>query len=231
MKFKAILMDNDGTLMDFKRAEVNALESVLDMLGITQPDAFQVYNEINDRCWKDFEKGLITQEKLRIRRFRELMEHYGCDCGDTAVQNAAEAYVEALSRQRILLPGALDVVRRISQRLPVVILTNGISSVQHSRIDYSELAPYLSGLLISTEVGAPKPAPDMYMKALEMLGGLNPEDVLMIGDSLSSDIRGAINAGIPACWYNPDGHSRPDGMNIDFEISRMEQMVDVALCD
>ena len=230
MRFRAILMDNDGTLMDFKAAEANALRSVLTGLKIDDPEAVRIYSEINDRCWKDYEKGLITQPQLRMRRFEELMQRYDCSGGEDEVVRAAEAYVEELSRQSVLLPGALDAVQMISQRLPVVILTNGISYVQHGRIDRSPLAPYLSGLLISSEVGAPKPAPDMYLKALELLD-IEPYEALMIGDSLSSDITGAINIGIPACWYNPEHKPRPEGMKIEFEIDRIDQMAKVALID
>jgi len=230
MRFKAIFMDNDGTLMDFKAAEANALRSVLAMLKIDSPDAEAVYSRINDECWKDFEKGIITQEELRLRRFRELLEHFHCASDQETTAHAAEAYVEALSQQRMLLPGALDTVKRIAEKLPVFILTNGISYVQHGRIDRSPLAPYLSGLLISSEIGAPKPAPDMYIKALET-AGIQPHEALMIGDSLSSDIRGAINAGIPACWYNPKHSPVPDGWDIDFVIERMEQMADIALME
>lgn len=227
MKFRAVLMDNDGTLMDFKAAEANAIGYVLDMLKIDAPEAPQVYSRLNDQCWKDFEKGIITQEELRVRRFRELMQLY--HCGDIfPVEQISEAYVEALSRQSILLDGALEVVKAISEKMPVIILTNGISRVQHGRIDNSQLAPYLSGLLISSEVGAPKPAPDMYLKALEMLGGLECSEVLMIGDSLTSDIRGAAKLNIPTCWYNPEHKAKPDGLRIDYEIDRIEQMVEIA---
>lgn len=225
MRFRAILMDNDGTLMNFKAGEMNAIQHTLNCLGIDDPMGAQVYIRINEQCWKDFEKGLITQSALRIRRFRELIEHYGLDIDPT---EAGDIYEEALSKQAILLPGALDVVKAISAKLPVLILTNGISHIQHGRIDSSPLAPYLSGLLISEDIGAPKPAPDMYLKALEMLK-ISPSEALMIGDSLTSDIQGAINAGIPACWYNPEHKARPEHLSIDYEIDRIEQMAEIAL--
>lgn len=227
MRFRAILMDNDGTLMDFKAGEANAIKAILKELNITAPDAAAAYKQINDQCWKDYEKGLITQPLLRIRRFRELIEFYGCSADP---EQTAAAYEAVLARQSILLPGALEVVKAISAHLPILILTNGISHIQHGRIDPSPIAPYLSGLLISSEIGEPKPAPDMYLKALDMLN-LSAGEVLMIGDSLTSDIQGAINAGIPACWYNPGRKSCPAGMKIDYIIDRMEQMIDVALTD
>ncbi len=227
MRFRAILMDNDGTLMDFKAGETNAIREILASLEIADPNGPAIYGRINEQCWKDFEQGLVTQPQLRIRRFRELIEHYDCDA---VPEKIAESYEEALSRQSILFPGALEAVQKISARLPVVILTNGISHIQRRRFEASPLPPYLSGLLISEEIGAPKPAPDMYVKALEMLQ-IGPKEALMIGDSLTSDIQGAINAGIPACWYNPAHKPRPEGMNIDFEIDQISLMADVALMD
>jgi len=227
VRFKAIFMDNDGTLMDFKAGEENALRGILDMLGLDREEGAKAYKRINDQCWKDFEKGLITQPQLRIRRFRELLEQFECNASS---EDTAKAYEEALSRQAILLPGSVEVVKKISEKLPVLILTNGISHIQHGRIDSSPLAPYLSGLLISEEIGAPKPAPDMYLKALEMMN-IKPHEALMIGDSLTSDIQGAINAGVPACWYNPGHKEAPEGMKIDYIIDRMEQMAEAALAD
>ncbi len=228
MRFRAILMDNDGTLMDFESAEHNAIRYVLNMLHIEDPAAPNIYSQINEQCWKDFERRVITQEELRIRRFKELMEWYHCETL-YSVEQIAEAYVESLSQQSILLPGALDVVKKISKHLPIIILTNGIAKVQHGRIDRSEIAPYLSGLLISSEVGSPKPAPDMYLKALELLGSFKPNEVLMIGDSLTSDIRGAANLNMPSCWYNPRHKVRPSSLKIDYEIDSIEQMAEVAL--
>lgn len=228
MRFRAILMDNDGTLMDFEAGMHNAILEIFDLLNIKDPEGPAVYKRINDQCWKDFEKGILTQPQLKRKRFDELLSYYHLSASPDEM---SRRYEDILAQQRILLSGALEQVQKISAKLPILILTNGISHVQHSRIDSSPLAPYLSGLLISTEVGAPKPHPDMYLKALEMLGGLKPTEVLMIGDSLTSDIQGAINAGIPACWYNPEHKARPDGMKIDFEIDRMEQMSEVALMD
>ncbi len=226
MKYRAILMDNDGTLMDFAAGERNAIRQVLRELGIDDPNAPDLYSMLNDRCWKDYEKGLITQPQLKIRRFRELLEHYGHPADPAVI---CRQYEDALALQSILLPGALEAVQKIAAHLPIVILTNGIARVQHSRLERSALAPYLSGLFISTEVGAPKPLPDMYLAALHALGDVPPENALMIGDSLTSDIAGACNAGVDACWYNPGRLPRPDSLAIRWEIHSIDQMPLVAL--
>lgn len=225
MKYDLILMDADNTLYDFDASEACAIAEVLPRIGITAPDAAQVYSRLNAACWQDYNRGLITQSALRVRRFRELLEYYHMP-GDP--QQCTDWYSEALSRQCIPLPGALEAVRAISARLPIVVLTNGLSDIQHRRFDRSPLSPYLSGLLISGEEGHPKPEPHMYEKALRQFG-VPAERALMIGDSLSSDILGANRAGIDACWFNPRGKARTEDVHVEYEIRRVDEMPAIAL--
>ena len=163
LKYDLILMDADNTLYDFDASEARAIREVLPEIGILAPDAPEVYSRLNLACWLDYNRGLITQEALRVRRFRELLDYYQVE-GDP--QKCTDLYSEALSRQCRPLPGALEAVREISARLPIVVLTNGISDIQHRRFDASPLRPYLRGMLVSSETGHPKPEPHMYLQAL-----------------------------------------------------------------
>jgi FMN phosphatase YigB (HAD superfamily) len=125
----------------------------------------EAYHAINDALWRDLEKGLTTQAQLKVRRFEQLMERYGVS-GDPA--EAAEFYVEALSEQSILLPGALEAVERIAKKLPVSIVTNGISRVQ--RAAWPGAHPHLiKGFVISEEIGIAKPDPRVLEIAMEQL--------------------------------------------------------------
>lgn len=225
LKYDLILMDADNTLYDFDASEARAIREVLPQMGISAPDAPQVYSRLNAACWLDYNRGLITQSALRVRRFRELLEYYGIK-GDPQV--CTDLYSEALSRQCIPFPGALEAVQAISARLPIVVLTNGLSDIQHRRFDHSPLSPYLSGLLISGEEGHPKPEPHMYEKALAQFHA-TPARALMIGDSLTSDILGANRVGIDACWFNPRGKARGEGVHVEYEIRRVDEMPAVAL--
>ena len=119
-------------------------------------------------------------------------------------------------------------VRRIAAKLPVVIVTNGMTSIQKSRFARSPLTGLVSGIAISEELGVSKPRPEIFRQALRPLGAA-PKDALMIGDGLSSDIRGANNAGIDACWLNPSGAALPDGVHAEYIIRDLRECVGIAL--
>jgi len=199
MRYDVLLMDADMTIYDFHAAEKEALQTVLDHLRITDPQAPEIYSRINAQCWADLEKGLITQEELRVRRFRELLEYYEIEAD---LEDVPQLYVEALSHQAPLLPGVLEAVKELSALAPIAIVTNGIPYVQHGRFDRSELRPYIKKLVISGEEGFFKPDPRLIEVALQRMG-CKKERALMVGDSLGSDILGAQRAGVDSCWYNP----------------------------
>lgn len=201
MRYDVLLMDADMTIYDFHTAEKEALKCVLEYLQIDDPEATAIYSKINAQCWADLEKGLITQDELRVRRFRELMEYYKIENEEADVP---QMYVEALSKQSQLLPGALEAVKELAKMAPIAIVTNGIPYVQHGRFDESGVRPYIKELVISGEEGVFKPDPRLIEIALERMGATK-ERALMVGDSLGSDILGAQRAGVDACWYNPQG--------------------------
>ena len=208
MRYKAILFDNDDTLMDFQAGNRNAVNRLMDELGYFHPDRYDQYESVNMKCWAELEAGLLTQNQLRVARFVRFFDRYPVS-GDP--KQAAERFVQLLAQQSILLPHALETVRRIAERLPVAIVTNGITEIQRSRFALSPLGEVVSDVVISEEVGVSKPRPEIFHLALERLGA-KPGEALMVGDGLNSDIRGANNAGIDACWYNPGGKALPEQM-------------------
>ena len=225
MRYRAILFDNDDTLMDFQAGNRAAVGRLMDELGYTDPDRYEQYERVNLECWAALEQGLLTQGQLRLARFTRFFDRYPVR-GDP--KRAAERFVELLGAQSIMLPHAEAVVRRIAERLPVVIVTNGITAVQRPRLARSPLSGIVSSMVISEELGVSKPRPGIFLKALEPLG-VAPRDALMIGDGINSDIRGANNAGIDACWYNPGGKPLPEGVRAEYVISDIRECVDIAL--
>ena len=226
MLYDAILIDADDTLFDFRAAEKNAIGEIIARLGIEDADAPQVYHRLNRACWEAFERGEVTQAELRVRRFRDFLRHYGLE---NDPERVGEAYTQALSHQGMLLPGALETVRAIARRLPVAVVTNGIASVQRGRMARSPLQAHLSAFVISGELGVQKPDPRMLYAALEALGGVKTDRALMVGDSLTSDIRAANRAGMDACWFNPEGRIAPPEYDIRYEICDIRRLTDVAL--
>ncbi len=224
MRYKGIFIDADETLFDFQAGERVAAGRVLEFLGIKEPGALEVYSEINAELWRALEKGLTTQAQLKVKRFEILMERYGV-AGDPAA--VAEFYVEALSEQSMLLPGALEAVERIAEKLPVSIVTNGISIVQRGRIGRSPLRHLIKDFVVSEEIGYAKPDPRVLEIALSNLG-VAPQDALMAGDGLA-DMRCARNAGVDGCWYNPHGKARPEDLSPQYEIADISLLPEIAL--
>jgi len=224
MRYKGIFIDADDTLFDFQAGERVAVGRVLKHLGITDPDAADAYHAINAGLWQDLEKGLIAQAQLKVRRFEILMARYGVS-GDPA--EAAEYYVEALSVQSMLLPGALEAVQAIAERLPVSVVTNGISAVQRGRMSRSPLRFLISDFVISEEIGAAKPDPRVLEIALGNLG-LRREDALMVGDGVA-DMRCAVNAAVDGCWLNMGGKALPEDLKPQYEIDRISLLPAIAL--
>ncbi len=226
MRYKALLIDNDETLMDFHTAEGNAIAQVNALLGIGDPQARERYSAINAQCWRDYEKGLITQDEVKLRRFREYLQWYGLDAKPEEI---TERYADALSQQCILLDGALDVLKAISAQMPIALVTNGIGRVQRSRLEKGNLWGYFRAVIISQEVGAQKPDPQIVFAALKALGDIPPEEALLCGDSLTSDILAANRAGVDACWFNPRHQARPADMAIRYEIDDIRELMGIAL--
>ncbi len=225
MKYKLILFDNDDTLMDFQAGNRNAVSRLLDEFGYLHPDRYEQYEAVNKECWAELEQGKMEQSRLRLERFTRFFDRYPVP-GDAA--EAAERFVTLLGEQSILLPHALDVVRAIAEKLPVVIVTNGMTVIQRNRFARSPLTALATDIVISEEVGVSKPRPELFWLALERQG-VAPRDALMIGDGIGSDIRGANNAGIDACWLNPAGKPLPEGVHAEYIISDIRQCVDIAL--
>jgi len=226
MKYRAVLLDADDTVADFHAAEEKALKILFDRLGFTMEEAADDYKRINKACWAAYEKGEMTQPELRKARFDGFLKLHP---SDMSACDAALFYETALSRQTDLLPGALEAVKAISEKMPIAIVTNGIASIQRPRMEKSPLRPYISEVVISEEVGASKPRPEMLYAALERLGGLSAKDVLMIGDSLTSDMGAAKNAGIDFLWYNPKGKARPQDAHITYETDNISDFAVYAL--
>lgn len=225
MRYKAILLDNDDTLMDFQAGNRNAVNRLMDELGYFHPDRYEQYQAVNRELWAALERGEIAQSELRLRRFMRLYDLFPIP-GDPRA--ASDRFVTLLGEQSILLPHAEEVVREIAARLPVIIVTNGMTVIQKNRLAKSPLKNMIRGMVISEELGVSKPRPEIFWQALRPLS-VAPEDALMIGDGVSSDIRGANNAGIDACWLNPSDAVLPEGIHAEYIIRDLRECVEIAL--
>ena len=226
--YDAFILDADNTLFDFDRAERDALREALLAGGYSTipEDTFSRYHRINDELWKLFERGLVDQEQLRIERFRRLIaglpppQHQAPDPAVVGMR-----YIEALSEKGYLLAHAQSVLRSMSSKVPLLLLSNGIASVQRRRIDRAGIGVYFKDILISAEVGLAKPDPAIFALAIEKLQCAK-ERILCVGDGPSSDIRGGHAAGLDTCWYAPRGSEYPaDEPEPRYTITDLRQLL------
>lgn len=222
-RYDVLLCDADDTIFDFGRAEENAFALACEKVGIeATAERLALYSEINSSLWKLLEQGGITQKELRVRRFERFLAAIGRDELDEHAM--ATAFVDALGLQSVPLRGAVEAVKRWSRVLPVIIVTNGIARVQRSRMDKSPVKAFISGLVISEEIGAVKPDPRMIEAGMRLAGVTDKRRVLMLGDSLSSDMAAAANAGVDACWLNPRGEKNERGLPIRYTIDSLDEV-------
>lgn len=225
MRYQMILLDADDTIFDFQAGNRRAVAELMAELGLSSPTVFDEYQAINHACWQALDRGEMTQEVLHVERFRRFLKSKNRSDDPAPV---ADRFAELLGRQAILFPGAEDVVRALSERLPVVILTNGITVIQKRRMAISPVKQWISRLVISQEAGVSKPDPRIFRIALD---GVEPRNALMIGDGVGSDVAGANAAGVDMCWYNPGGKSLPQGLRAEYEIHRLADCLPIALQD
>lgn len=200
MTYDLYLFDLDDTLFDFGETEKHALGKTFETFGI--PDGLAAYRDtyraISSVIWDDLEQGRITIEELKIERFRRLFAQHGLDID---AQDFGEQYVENLGHESHLIDGVKTMLAGLSDDR-LAILTNGFTAAQHARIAGSPLHDTFEAIIASEETGFRKPQKEIFDYALNQLGVTDRSRVLMIGDSLSSDIQGGINAGIDTCWFN-----------------------------
>ena len=196
-KYYCVLFDADNTLLNFDAAESKALAETLVNYGI-EPDAetVQTYSTINEELWKQLEKGQIRREKLMSERFTRFLKAVNA-AGNGVEMN--RYYLERLSTHPDLMsPNVLEVLSELSEMATLAIVTNGFDKVQPNR--------------------------KIFDAALRSLGVENREHVLMVGDSLSSDIQGGINAGLDTCWFNPSHNENPGKVCPTYEIETLEEL-------
>lgn len=227
MRYKRLLFDADNTLFDFDKAEIDAYFSLSDKFpDIISPSGFDTYHEINQKIWKEHEKGLISKEELKIERFRRYIKECKGNYSDSDAREMAKIFLTSLSESSVLISGAKDVLSILKKTYSIYIVTNGITKVQKNRIKKSDIADMIDGIFISEEIGYSKPDSRFFDHVMNSIGEYNPEKYLVIGDSLSSDIAGALNSRIDSCLYNPKGIEYNNN-EATYTINRLEEIIDV----
>ncbi len=217
-----LFLDMDNTILDFDMAERIALPKTLAAFGIPASDDLVArYHAINKTCWEMLERGEIVRAEIGPRRFGELFAQEGV-VGDTQACN--ELYLKNLGIGHYFLPGAEEAVHRLSKKYRLYIASNGTASVQEGRLASANLYPYFEKVFISQTLGVNKPAKEFFDLCFAQIPDFDPEKAMIVGDSLTSDILGGINAGIATCWVNPQHKPGNPDIQPDYEIESLAQL-------
>ena len=217
-----LFLDLDDTILDFHKAERIAVSKSFQEFGIEPTEeVLSRYKAINIACWQKLERGELTRAEVLINRFQILFEEYGVSCDAAAV---ARSYEDNLSIGHYFLPGAEEAVERLSKKYRLFLASNGTAKVQAGRMTSANLYRFFEKVFVSEEMGHNKPSRQYFDLAFAQIPGFDPCKAMIAGDSLTSDIKGGINAGIRTCWVNPQHLSADPEIPADFEIESLSQL-------
>ncbi len=225
--YKYLFFDADNTLLDFNKTEEQALVNTFQQFGIPLTENLKKrYLEINSILWQQYEDGYMSREEVIYKRFVNLFEEFNIHEDGIYFE---DVYQENLGRGYHLVENALEVVRTLSDQFNLYIVTNGIAKTQYRRLIDSGLYPYFKEVFVSEKIGYRKPMKEYFNYCFEHIKDIVLNDVLIVGDSLSSDIQGGVNSNIDTCWFNPNHKINNKNIDITYEIDSLCKLYDI-LC-
>ena len=220
--FEFLFLDLDDTILDFHKAERLAIAKTIREFGLEPTEeVLHRYHLINKWHWEQLELGTMTRDQVLENRFGALFEEFGVEADKTA---CARAYEVNLSQGHWFLPGAEEAVEALSKKYRLFLASNGTASVQKGRMTSANLYRFFEKVFVSQEIGHNKPSFAYFEAAFAQIPGFDKSKCIMVGDSLTSDIRGGINAGIATCWVNPNGDPGREDIRPDYEIGYLHQL-------
>lgn len=221
-KYEVILMDVDGTLLDFNKAEERGIEILLAHFGVpVTEENKERYHTLNQSYWRRLEQGEFTRDQILALRFEDFFGGFGISVDGKEVDRL---YRQQLDQSADLIQGAKEILAYLKEKYLLYVVTNGVASTQYRRLESSGLSGFFDGIFISEEAGFQKPAKEFFEYCFRKMGRSDTENMLIVGDSLTSDMKGGNTAGIDTCWYNPAGTPNTSDVKVSFEIRTLEEL-------
>ncbi|MDF2942483.1 MAG: noncanonical pyrimidine nucleotidase, YjjG family [Herbinix sp.] len=223
--FKTILLDADNTLFDFTACEKEALKQTFVKYDYPlNEEIASSYERINVNLWRQYELGQMDRNTVIYSRFGLLFKEIGIE--DDGIK-FEDDYQELLGMQHFFLENALEVVEYLYKKYNLYIVTNGVTTTQLRRLKDSGLDQYMKQIFVSEETGYQKPMKEYFDYCFHRIADFDPTSAMIIGDSLSSDIKGGNNAGISTCWLNPSKLEKPSDIKVDYEIQSLKELYEL----
>lgn len=226
--YSTVLFDADNTLLDFDKDENCALRKTLELYGVpVTEENIKAYVEINQGMWKALERGEITKPELKRTRFRKFFDAIGFET-DADVFEVNEKYLSLLGEGGNTLEGAVELCRELKEKgYDLYIVTNGVANTQKNRLTKSGLLPYFTEIFVSETVGHQKPKKEYFDYVLSHIDEKDIDKIILVGDSLTSDIKGANQSGITCIWLNLKGQELPEEYKPDYEIDDIRDVREI----
>lgn len=224
---KIILWDIDATLLDFLKSESMALKKAFLHFGLGEcPDSTVAeYSAINQSYWNRLETGELTKEQVLVGRFEEFLSVKGFDNVDA--NEFCEFYESSLPDCVEFMGNAESVIKTLSKTYMQYAVTNGAKAVQEKKLAVSGIDGIFNGAFISDDVGYAKPSKEFFNFVLDNIPKASNYEIMIVGDSLTSDIKGGNNMGFKTCWFNPHHLPLKDGFKVDYQLDNLDNIFDV----
>ena len=222
-----ILWDVDGTLLNFIAAEKAAMKALFKEYGLGEcsDERIQRYSQINRKYWERLERGEITKREVLVGRFIEFFEEEGIDI--SIAQEFNEKYQLRLGDTIVYCDDSLDIIRSLQGKVKQYVVSNGTVAAQTKKLRLSGIGEVMDGIFLSEELGTEKPNIGFFDKVFEAFGEVDKKQILIVGDSLTSDIKGGNNAVIVKCWYIPGKKKAAEEYKIDYEITDLHEVYEI----
>ena len=220
--YKVLFIDLDDTVLDFKKAEQIAIRKTLETFGLTPTrEVCDRYSRINQRHWEQLERGELTREQVLVGRFAALFAEYGVTA-DAAC--CSQTYTHNLGIGHYFLPGAKEALEQLAEKYQLYLASNGTAKVQAGRLESANISHLFRDIFISQDIGFNKPDKEYFTRCFARIPDFDPAQTMIVGDSLTSDIRGGKNAGIATCWVAPLSNPGREDIVPDYRVESLADL-------
>jgi 2-haloacid dehalogenase len=227
MKYKTLFFDVDDTLLDFAATERKALRSLFAEIQFDlSPEAEDRYRTINRGLWRSYEEGEIGRDEVLNSRFSLFLKEFGREEDGSALEMKYRAYI---ANGHDLIEGASELLTELHEHYDLYIVTNGVSDTQYKRLKDSNLLPFFKEVFVSEDTGFQKPMKEFFTHVFDRIPQFTPEEGLIIGDSLTADIKGGHLSGLDTCWFNPGNAANALGFSPTYEIHSLSELRGILL--